>query len=151
MISPDRRNPERRQRETRLFLTSNRSTQKLYIRLSSVGQNEEYLTGLALDGRGGLFAVGFTKSKDFPTVHPIQGSLRGVSDLFLTRFGISSLTPTFSTFFGGSGDDSGWGRDCGSERQSDCRRHYGLEGPPDQPGRLPTHQRRGAGRVLGKV
>ena len=73
------------------------------------GQNEEYLTGLALDGRGGLFAVGFTKSKDFPTVHPIQGSLRGVSDLFLTRFAISSLTPTFSTFFGGSGDDSGWG------------------------------------------
>jgi hypothetical protein len=73
------------------------------------GQNEEYLTGLALDGRGGLFAVGFTKSKNFPTVHPIQRELRGVSDLFLTRFAIPSLTPTFSTFFGGSGDDSGWG------------------------------------------
>jgi hypothetical protein len=73
------------------------------------GQNEEYLTGLALDGRGGLFAVGFTKSKDFPTMHSIQRELRGVSDLFLTRFAIPSLTPTFSTFFGGSGDDSGWG------------------------------------------
>jgi hypothetical protein len=73
------------------------------------GQNEEYLTGLALDGRGGLFAVGFTKSKDFPTKHPIQRELRGVSDLFLTRFAIPGLTQTFSTFFGGSGDDSGWG------------------------------------------
>jgi hypothetical protein len=73
------------------------------------GQEEEMITGLALDGRGGLFAVGFTKSKDFPTIHPIQDELRGVSDLFLTRFAISSLTPTFSTFFGGSGDDSGWG------------------------------------------
>jgi hypothetical protein len=73
------------------------------------GQEEEMVTGLALDGRGGLFAVGFTKSKDFPTTHPIQGELRGVSDLFLTRFATPSLTPTFSTFFGGSGDDSGWG------------------------------------------
>jgi hypothetical protein len=52
--------------------------------------------------------VGYTKSKDFTTLHPIQAELRGVSDLFLTRFSTSSLTPTFSTFFGGSGDDSGW-------------------------------------------
>jgi hypothetical protein len=73
------------------------------------GQEEEMLTGLASDGRGGLFAVGYTKSKDFPTVRPIQGALRGVSDLFLTRLDARSLTPTFSTFFGGSGDDSGWG------------------------------------------
>lgn len=73
------------------------------------GQEEEMLTGLALDGRGGLFAVGYTKSKDFPTVEPIQGELRGVSDLFLTRLAIPSLTSTFSTFFGGSGEDQGWG------------------------------------------
>jgi hypothetical protein len=73
------------------------------------GQNEEYLTGLALDGRGGLFAVGFTKSKDFPAMHAIQRELRGVSDLFLARFTVPSLTPTFSTFFGGSGEDAGWG------------------------------------------
>jgi len=73
------------------------------------GQGAEFLTGLAFDRKGGLFAVGFTKSKDFPTVHPIQDELRGVSDLFLTRFATPSLTPTFSTFFGGSGDDSGWG------------------------------------------
>lgn len=73
------------------------------------GQGEEYLTGVALDGRGGLFATGFTKSSDFPTLHPVQPELRGVSDLFLARFSTSSLTLTFSTFFGGSGDDSGWG------------------------------------------
>ena len=73
------------------------------------GTQEEKLTGLAADGRGGLFAVGYTKSKDFPTVSPIQSELRGVSDLFLTRLRISDLAFTFSTFFGGSGDDSGWG------------------------------------------
>jgi hypothetical protein len=73
------------------------------------GQEEEMITGLAPDGRGGLFAVGFTKSKDFPTIRPIQDELRGLSDLFLTRLDTRNLTLTFSTFFGGSGDDSGWG------------------------------------------
>jgi Beta-propeller repeat len=73
------------------------------------GQQQEKLTGIARDERGGLFAVGYTKSKDFPTIHPIQSELRGVSDMFLTRLAVPSLTVTFSTFFGGSGDDSGWG------------------------------------------
>jgi hypothetical protein len=73
------------------------------------GQKEEKLTGIALDGRGGLFAVGYTQSRDFPTVKPIQAAIRGKGDLFLTRFAVPKLTLTFSTFFGGSGDDSGWG------------------------------------------
>lgn len=73
------------------------------------GTAEEKLTGIAVDGKGGVFAVGYTKSKDFPLVAPIQSALRGVSDLFLVRLNLSDLSPTFSTFFGGSGDDSGWG------------------------------------------
>lgn len=81
-------------------------------RLHSVvfgGQEDEMLTGLALDRRGGLFATGSTKSKDFPTLHPTQGELRGTEDAFLVRFIANSLTPTFSTYFGGSGDTSAWG------------------------------------------
>ena len=73
------------------------------------GQEDEMLTGLALDRRGGLFATGSTKSKDFPTLHPTQGELRGTEDAFLVRFIANSLTPTFSTYFGGSGDTSAWG------------------------------------------
>ena len=71
------------------------------------GSGEEKLTGLASDRHGGLFAVGYTKSTDFPVVKPVQGSLKGVSDLFLTR--LVDMSTTFSTYFGGSGDDSGWG------------------------------------------
>lgn len=67
------------------------------------------LTGIALDGQGGLFAVGTTKSKDFPLVEPIQTELRGSSDLFLTRVRLADFRPTFSTYFGGSQDESGWG------------------------------------------
>ena len=73
------------------------------------GSSEEKLTGIALDGKGGVYAVGYTKSDDFPVQDPVQSDLRGVSDLFLARLQVSSLTITFSTYLGGSGDDSGWG------------------------------------------
>jgi hypothetical protein len=73
------------------------------------GKDEEMLTGLARDGRGGLFAVGYTKSSDFPTLKPIQAKFGGVSDMFLLRFALPNLSLTFSTFFGGSGEDQGWG------------------------------------------
>lgn len=73
------------------------------------GSSEEKLTGIALDGTGGVFAVGYTKSDDFPTHDAVQPNLCGVSDLFLTRLQVSSLAISFSTYLGGSGDDSGWG------------------------------------------
>ena len=73
------------------------------------GSSEEKLTGIALDGKGGVFAVGYTKSEDFPAHDPVQPNLRGVSDLFLTRLEVSDLVISFSTYLGGSGDDSGWG------------------------------------------
>jgi hypothetical protein len=73
------------------------------------GSKTEKLTGLALDGREGVYAVGFTSSADFPMKGQVQERLRGSSDLFLTRLAIPRLKMTFSTLFGGSGDDSGWG------------------------------------------
>ncbi|MYB52149.1 MAG: hypothetical protein F4X77_08115 [Acidobacteriia bacterium] len=73
------------------------------------GSSEEKLTGIALDGKGGVFAVGYTKSEDFPAHDPIQPDLLGVSDVFLARLQLSSLAISFSTYIGGSGDDSGWG------------------------------------------
>lgn len=73
------------------------------------GSSEEKLTGIALDGKAGVFAVGYTKSDDFPVHDPVQPNLRGVSDLFLTRLQVSDLAISFSTYLGGSGDDSGWG------------------------------------------
>ncbi|MFN0170670.1 MAG: hypothetical protein ACKV22_29975 [Bryobacteraceae bacterium] len=73
------------------------------------GTREEKLTGIALNHKGGIFAVGYTRSADFPVVHPVQNVLSGPMDLFLTRLDRSTLKPVFSTFFGGSGEDSGWG------------------------------------------
>lgn len=73
------------------------------------GSAEEKLTGLAADGEGGVFAVGYTRSVDFPVHKPIQSNLRGSSDLFLGRLSTSDLSFTFSTYLGGAGEDEGWG------------------------------------------
>jgi hypothetical protein len=73
------------------------------------GSQEEKLAGIALDGRGGLFAVGHTKSEDFPLVQPLQAELKGAQNVFLVRLSAHSLLPTFATYFGGSGEDYGWG------------------------------------------
>ncbi len=73
------------------------------------GSSEEKLTGLAVDGKGGVFAVGYTKSDDFPVHDPVQTGLRGASDMFLSRLNLPDLAIAFSTYLGGSGDDSGWG------------------------------------------
>lgn len=56
------------------------------------------------DGR--LTVVGDTKSTDFPTVSPIQSSLHGLQDGFITTLNPEGSNLTQSTFFGGSKVDS---------------------------------------------
>ncbi len=73
------------------------------------GSKTEKLTGVALDRNEGIYAVGVTNSEDFPTKRPLQKTVLGANDLFLTRLTVPSLKVTFSTTFGGGGDDSGWG------------------------------------------
>ena len=68
----------------------------------------EKLTGVALNHNGGIYAVGVTNSADFPAIHPLQKSLRGTSDAFLTKLALPAMKMTFLTTFGGSAEDSGW-------------------------------------------
>ena len=72
------------------------------------GDADDTLGGIALNDHGSIFVVGTTRSRNFPLVAPIQSTLRGPSDAFLTRLKTSDLTIVFSTYFGGSGDDTGW-------------------------------------------
>ena len=106
------------------------------------GSSEEKLTGIALDGKGGVFAVAYTKSDDFPTHEAVQPNLRGVSDLFLTRLQVFSLAISFSTYLGGSGDDSGWGVAV-DEQGASRSRDYRFSGPASQRRRLSAN---GSGR-----
>ncbi|PWR75016.1 PKD domain-containing protein [Methanospirillum stamsii] len=55
---------------------------------------------------GSLTVVGTTKSKDLPTVNPIQGELKGLQDGFITTLNADGSALTQSSFFGGSLIDS---------------------------------------------
>ena len=66
-----------------------------------------YLGGASSDGGGGItvdssnnvYVTGFTASTDFPTVNPIQGSIAGSDDVFVTKFNSSgSALPTPPTW-----------------------------------------------------
>ena len=71
------------------------------------GSGDEHGFGLAVSSHGRAFLTGDTYSTDFPTDDAYQNSSAGGNrDAFITRFS-SSGTPVFSTYFGGSGDDTG--------------------------------------------
>ena len=54
-----------------------------------------------------LFITGSTSSTDFPTVQPIQGSLRGVTNAFVLELGPSGDSIIYSTYLGGTKTDNG--------------------------------------------
>jgi hypothetical protein len=73
------------------------------------GSKDDRLTGIVADRRGGIYAVGTSRSPDFITLGSHLNGFSGASKVFLTRLDKATLQPAFSRLFGGSGDDSGWG------------------------------------------
>jgi hypothetical protein len=61
--------------------------------------------GLAVDGTGSAYVTGKTYSTDFPTLNPYQTD-QGGSDAFVTKLSPSGSSLVYSTYLGGSGDES---------------------------------------------
>jgi Beta-propeller repeat len=72
------------------------------------GSNDEKLTGISIADTS-VFVTGYTESTDFPVVRPMRPQLGGSSDAFLVALQSSLESITFSTYLGGSGNDSAWG------------------------------------------
>jgi hypothetical protein len=72
------------------------------------GSNPEKLTGIAVGGTS-VFITGYTESTDFLLVRPLQSRLGGASDAFLFAVRDDLESTVFSTYLGGSGNDSAWG------------------------------------------
>ncbi|MBH0176450.1 MAG: tandem-95 repeat protein [Nitrospira sp.] len=64
--------------------------------------------GIAVDGSGQAYVTGYTLSTDFPTSNASQGSNAGGIDAFVTKLNAAGAL-VYSTYVGGSGDDSGYG------------------------------------------
>ena len=70
------------------------------------GSSGEVGTSIAVDGSGYAYVVGGTSSSNFPTRNPIQSTFRGVADAFITRLSTGGGSLIYSTFLGGTKNDS---------------------------------------------
>jgi len=71
------------------------------------GSNEEIAQGVAVDKDGNAYVTGYTFSKDFPkTAGALQQSSGGYADGFIARLNATGSALIYSSYLGGSGDDS---------------------------------------------
>ena len=71
------------------------------------GTAEDDAYAVAFDSSGNAYVTGQTKSGDFPTKNALHGSNAGGFDVFVTELSASGSSLVYSTYIGGSSDDSG--------------------------------------------
>ncbi len=74
------------------------------------GSGEETGHSIAVDALGLAYVTGMTSSEDFPTQNPLQGSHQGGHwDAFVAQLNPGDESIPYSTYLGGSGEDTGYG------------------------------------------
>ncbi len=71
------------------------------------GGNYDRGEGIAVDGAGNAYVTGYTYSSDFPTRSPLQPTLGGALNAFVTKLNPDGSALVYSTYLGGS--DGNWG------------------------------------------
>ncbi|HLK48612.1 MAG TPA: SBBP repeat-containing protein [Bryobacteraceae bacterium] len=70
------------------------------------GSGTDTAGGVALDANGNLYIAGHSDSEDFPTVNAFAPSRKGAVNGVVTALGPAGNTLNFSTYLGGSNQDS---------------------------------------------
>ena len=73
------------------------------------GTNNDIGFEIAVDSSGSAYLAGVTRSANFPTANALLGTLNGASDAFVTKLSATGTAFAYSTYFGGSSEDSGNG------------------------------------------
>jgi len=77
------------------------------------GSDSDFGKSIAVDASGCAYVTGYTKSSDFPTKNPFQGTHGGgtanYDDAFITKLNPSGSSLSYSTYLGGEGSDRGYG------------------------------------------
>jgi hypothetical protein len=70
------------------------------------GGGNDLGTSVAADSNGNAYVGGYTKSKDFPTAHPIQPTNHGGFDAFVAKISGDGSALLYSTYLGGTANES---------------------------------------------
>ena len=70
------------------------------------GSSGDQVGGVAVDSTGHAYVTGSTSSADFPTAKALQPLLNGETDGFLAKVNAAGSALVYSTFLGGSNEDS---------------------------------------------
>jgi photosystem II stability/assembly factor-like uncharacterized protein len=74
------------------------------------GDDEDYASGIALDGGGNAYITGRTRSANFPvTPGAVQPGFAGETDAFIAKVDAMSAALVYSTYLGGSSTDTASG------------------------------------------
>ena len=73
------------------------------------GGSDDSGLALAIDSCGNAYIAGYTASANFPVKNPIQASNRGSRDAFIAKIDATGSALLYSTYFGGSQNDSAHG------------------------------------------
>ncbi len=73
------------------------------------GKANSIATALAVDKNGCAYVTGYTYSTDFPTRNPYQADHQGNQCIFVTKFNAQGNDLVYSTYLGGSGNNSASG------------------------------------------
>ena len=73
------------------------------------GTMDDFGNGIAVDSSGNAYATGNTLSTNFPTKNPLQAASGGARDAFVAKLNAAGSALVYSTYVGGSGEDSGNG------------------------------------------
>jgi hypothetical protein len=78
------------------------------------GSGDDAGEAIAIDGAGNAYVTGYTRSTNFPTAgSPLQRSFAGGAgfgdDAFVAKLNPAGSALVYSTYLGGSGDESGYG------------------------------------------
>ena len=87
------------------------------------GNGDDNGAEIVADSDGNAYVSGETSSTDFPTSNPFQPANAGSYDIFVTKLNAAGSALIYSTYLGGSGDESNHGM------AIDSRRNIYVAGP----------------------
>jgi len=71
------------------------------------GSGVDLGNGIAVDANGSVYITGSTTSINFPTKNPLQPTIGGAEDAFITKLNQQGSALIYSTYLGGSKEDRG--------------------------------------------